>query len=143
MWRLFPFWSAARKCHVSRNCRNHCIAAGVTHLLLDNLTPEEATDQVRWIAGRAKVELSGGIALDNVRVYAETGADFVSSGAITHSAPAVDISFRLSHPAPRCAFAVSLEQLPAFSLRQHRFQLEQLFCGVVFPLFLHAFSPLS
>jgi len=71
------------------------ISAGATHLLLDNLTPEEAAEQIRWIAGRTKVELSGGITLENVRAYAETGADFVSSGAITHSAPAVDISFRL------------------------------------------------
>ncbi len=71
------------------------IAAGATHLLLDNLTPEEAARQIRWIAGRAKVELSGGITLENVRAYAETGADYVSSGAITHSARAVDISFRL------------------------------------------------
>lgn len=71
------------------------ISAGATHLLLDNLTPEEAAQQIRWIAGRAKVELSGGITLENVRAYAETGADYVSSGAITHSAPAVDISFRL------------------------------------------------
>jgi nicotinate-nucleotide pyrophosphorylase (carboxylating) len=71
------------------------IAAGATHLLLDNLTPEEAAEQIRWIAGRAKVELSGGITLDNVRAYAGTGADYVSSGAITHSARAVDISFRL------------------------------------------------
>ena len=71
------------------------IASGAMHLLLDNLTPEEAREQIRWIAGRAKVELSGGITLENVRAYAETGADFVSSGAITHSAPAVDISFRL------------------------------------------------
>jgi nicotinate-nucleotide pyrophosphorylase (carboxylating) len=71
------------------------IASGATHLLLDNLTPQEAAEQIRWIAGRAKVELSGGITLENVRAYAETGADFVSSGAITHSAPAVDISFRL------------------------------------------------
>jgi nicotinate-nucleotide pyrophosphorylase (carboxylating) len=71
------------------------IAAGAKHLLLDNLTPKEASGQIRWIAGRAKVELSGGITLNNVRAYAETGADFVSSGAITHSAPAVDISFRL------------------------------------------------
>jgi nicotinate-nucleotide pyrophosphorylase (carboxylating) len=71
------------------------IAAGATHLLLDNLSPQEAAEQIRWIAGRAKVELSGGITLENVRAYAETGADYVSSGAITHSAPAVDISFRL------------------------------------------------
>jgi len=71
------------------------LAAGATHLLLDNLTPAEATEQIRHIAGRATVELSGGITLENVRGYAETGANFVSSGAITHSAPAVDISFRL------------------------------------------------
>jgi len=71
------------------------IAAGATHLLLDNLAPDEAAEQIHWVAGRAKVELSGGITLDNARAYAETGADFISSGDITHSAPAVDISFRL------------------------------------------------
>jgi nicotinate-nucleotide pyrophosphorylase (carboxylating) len=71
------------------------LAAGAAHLLLDNLTPGEAAEWVREIAGRARVELSGGITLENVRAYAETGADFVSSGAITHSARAMDISFRL------------------------------------------------
>jgi len=69
--------------------------AGAAHLLVDNLTPAEAAGWIREIRGRAKVELSGGITLANVRAYAETGADFVSSGAITHSARAVDISFRL------------------------------------------------
>ena len=69
--------------------------AGAPHLLLDNLTPAEAADWVREVAGRARVELSGGITLETVRAYAETGADFVSSGAITHSARAMDISFRL------------------------------------------------
>ena len=71
------------------------LASGATHLLLDNLTPTEAADWIREIGGRAKVELSGGVNLDNVRAYAEAGADFVSSGAITHSARAMDISFRL------------------------------------------------
>ena len=71
------------------------LAAGALHLLLDNLTPEQAADWIREIGGRAKVELSGGVTLDNIRAYAEAGADFVSSGAITHSARAVDISFRL------------------------------------------------
>jgi nicotinate-nucleotide pyrophosphorylase (carboxylating) len=71
------------------------LAAGAQHLLLDNLTPDGAREWIREIAGRAKVELSGGITLENVRAYAETGADFVSSGAITHSARAMDISFRL------------------------------------------------
>ncbi len=71
------------------------LSAGANHLLLDNLAPAEAAEWIRFIAGRARVELSGNITLDNVRDYAETGADFVSSGAITHSARAVDISFRL------------------------------------------------
>jgi nicotinate-nucleotide pyrophosphorylase (carboxylating) len=71
------------------------LESGAAHLLLDNLTPAEAAAQVRLIARRAKVELSGGIHLENVRAYAETGADFVSAGAITHSARATDISFRL------------------------------------------------
>jgi len=69
--------------------------AGAAHLLLDNLTPAEAAEWVREIGGRARVELSGGIDLATVRAYAETGADFVSAGAITHSARAMDISFRL------------------------------------------------
>ncbi len=74
---------------------NEALASGATHLLLDNLSPQQAAEWVRIVAGRATIELSGGIDLDNVRSYAETGADFVSAGAITHSAPAVDISFRL------------------------------------------------
>jgi len=74
---------------------HEALEAGAVHLLLDNLSPAEAAQWIREIRGRAKVELSGGITLDNVRAYAETGADFVSSGAITHSARAVDISFRL------------------------------------------------
>jgi nicotinate-nucleotide pyrophosphorylase (carboxylating) len=69
--------------------------AGAMHLLLDNLSPAEAAEWVREIDGRAKVELSGGITLETVRAYAEAGADYVSSGAITHSARAMDISFRL------------------------------------------------
>jgi nicotinate-nucleotide pyrophosphorylase (carboxylating) len=68
---------------------------GAIRLLLDNLTPAEAADWIREIKGRATTEISGGVTLQTVRAYAETGADFVSAGAITHSAPAVDISFRL------------------------------------------------
>jgi nicotinate-nucleotide pyrophosphorylase (carboxylating) len=79
----------------TRKQLEEALAAGARHLLLDNLSPEEASRWVREIAGRATVELSGGITLDSVRAYAETGADCVSSGAITHSARAVDISFRL------------------------------------------------
>lgn len=74
---------------------DQALAGGAKHLLLDNLTPAQAAELIRYIAGRATVELSGGITLDTVRSYAEAGADFVSCGAITHSAPAVDINFRL------------------------------------------------
>lgn len=74
---------------------DEALASGATRLLLDNLTPAEARDWVAYIAGRATVEISGGITLENVRAFAETGADFVSSGALTHSAKAVDINFRL------------------------------------------------
>ena len=65
------------------------LEAGAQHLLLDNFTPGEAKKLVGLVAGRAKVELSGGVTLKNARAYAKTGADFVSSGAITHSAVAV------------------------------------------------------
>jgi nicotinate-nucleotide pyrophosphorylase (carboxylating) len=75
---------------------SEALAAGAQHLLLDNYTPEEAGELVKWIGGRAKVEISGGVTLKNVRAYAQTGADFVSSGAITHSAQAVDVSFRVT-----------------------------------------------
>lgn len=71
------------------------LAAGAKHLLLDNLKPAEAREWVQFIAGRAITELSGNIRLDNIREYAEAGPDFISSGSITHSAVAVDISFRL------------------------------------------------
>src|SRR5579875_2731663 len=71
------------------------LAGGAKHLLLDNLTPEEAAEWIRYIAGRATVELSGGIDLTTVRAYAEAGPDYISCGAITHSATAVDISIRL------------------------------------------------
>lgn len=74
---------------------DEALTAGATHLLLDNLTPSEAKEWIAHIAGRATVELSGGITLETVRAFAETGADYVSCGAMTHSAPAVDINMHL------------------------------------------------
>jgi len=74
---------------------DEALACGASRLLLDNLTPAQAREWIGRIGGRATVELSGGITLANVREYALVGADFVSSGAITHSARAVDIHFRL------------------------------------------------
>jgi nicotinate-nucleotide pyrophosphorylase (carboxylating) len=69
--------------------------AGAERILLDNLSPAQAAEWIAEIDGRAEVELSGGIGLDNVAEYAELGADYVSCGAITQSARAMDISFRL------------------------------------------------
>jgi nicotinate-nucleotide pyrophosphorylase (carboxylating) len=69
---------------------------GADHLLLDNLTPDEAGEWVKFIDGRAKVELSGGMRLEKLRDYASSGADYISIGALTHSAVAVDINFRVS-----------------------------------------------
>lgn len=74
---------------------DEALTCGASCLLLDNLTPAEAKEWVDYVAGRASTELSGGITLDTVRAYAEAGADFISSGAITHSAVAVDLNFRL------------------------------------------------
>ncbi len=74
---------------------DEALSCGATHLLLDNLSPAEAKDWVLHINRRATVELSGGITLETARAYAESGADFLSSGAITHSARAVDINFRI------------------------------------------------
>jgi nicotinate-nucleotide pyrophosphorylase (carboxylating) len=74
---------------------DEALSNGATHVMLDNLTPDQARVEIAYIAGRAKVELSGGINLQTVASYAETGADFVSCGAMTHSATAVDINFRI------------------------------------------------
>lgn len=79
---------------------DEALGAGAKHLLLDNLRPEQAAEWIRYIDGRATVELSGSINLENIRAYAEANPDFISCGAITHSATAVDISFRLELDTP-------------------------------------------
>ncbi len=71
--------------------------SGVSRIMLDNFLPEAMSEAVRRIAGRVEVEASGGITLGNVRQAAETGVDFISVGALTHSVRALDISLELSH----------------------------------------------
>ncbi|MER3426781.1 MAG: nicotinate-nucleotide diphosphorylase (carboxylating) [Pyrinomonas sp.] len=74
------------------------IRSGADIVLIDNLTPEETARLVaitRELAPNVLIEVSGGITLENVRAYAETGVDFISVGALTHSARAVDISFKI------------------------------------------------
>lgn len=75
---------------------DEALECGAKHLLLDNLTPDEAREWIARIAGRATTELSGGITIETARAYAEAGADYLSAGAITHSARSVDINFRLT-----------------------------------------------
>ena len=74
---------------------DEAIAAGADIILVDNLPIEQVREAVRRIARRAKVEISGGVTLERIPELASTGADYVSVGALTHSAPAVDLSFEL------------------------------------------------
>ena len=72
---------------------DEALQAGADILLLDNMTTEDMREAVRRCRGRAQTEISGGVTLARIAELAATGADFVSVGALTHSAPAVDISF--------------------------------------------------
>jgi len=74
-----------------------CLACGVDIIMLDNMKPAMMREAVKVAGGRAILEASGGINLDNVREVAETGVDYISVGALTHSTPACDISMRLQH----------------------------------------------
>ena len=67
------------------------VAAGATHILLDNMDAQALREAVVIVAGRAKTEASGGVTLDTISAIARTGVDFVSVGRITQSAPAADI----------------------------------------------------
>jgi nicotinate-nucleotide pyrophosphorylase (carboxylating) len=71
------------------------IAAGAQMVLVDNFRPEQVREAVARTAGRVPIEVSGGVKLDNVRDYAEAGPDFIAIGALTHSAPAADISLEI------------------------------------------------
>jgi nicotinate-nucleotide pyrophosphorylase (carboxylating) len=74
------------------------IASGADTILLDNLSPEETSRMValsRELAPQVALESSGGITLENVRAYADAGVDLISIGALTHSARAMDISFKI------------------------------------------------
>ena len=74
---------------------DEAIQSGADVILLDNLTTDQMKEAMARIAGRAKVEISGGVTLDRIPELAAIGADFVSVGALTHSAAAADLSFEL------------------------------------------------
>jgi nicotinate-nucleotide pyrophosphorylase (carboxylating) len=71
------------------------LGAGAPRILLDNMSTEQMRAAVELTAGRAELEASGGVNLETVRAIAETGVDFISVGALTHSPPALDISLLL------------------------------------------------
>ena len=84
---------------------DEALVAGAPRILLDNMTPAQLREAVAHVAGRAELEASGGAKLETLRELAETGIDFISVGALTHSAPALD-------------FSLILEPLDAVELRR-------------------------
>jgi nicotinate-nucleotide pyrophosphorylase (carboxylating) len=86
--------------HLEVEARNldevdEALAAGAPRILLDNMDPDQLRSAVAHVGGRAELEASGGVTLQTLRQVASTGVDFVSVGAITHSAPALDLSLIL------------------------------------------------
>ena len=71
--------------------------AGADIIMLDNMTPDTMKQAVDLINGRAKTECSGNITRENIKKICEIGVDYVSSGALTHSAPILDISMKNLH----------------------------------------------
>jgi nicotinate-nucleotide pyrophosphorylase (carboxylating) len=74
---------------------DEALVAGAPRLLLDNMTPAQLREVVERVDGRAELEASGGVTLERIREIAGTGVQFVSVGALTHSAPALDLSLLL------------------------------------------------
>ncbi|MCH8818876.1 MAG: hypothetical protein IIB03_00975 [Acidobacteria bacterium] len=74
---------------------SEALSSGADILLLDNMTPEQVHEAVEMVKGRCLIEVSGGVDESNIVQYAEAGADFVSSGVLTHSSPSSDLSLIL------------------------------------------------
>ena len=72
--------------------------AGADIIMLDNMTPEVMREAVALIGGRAETECSGNVTKENVARLVDIGVDYISSGALTHSAPILDISLKNLHP---------------------------------------------
>lgn len=74
------------------------VEAGADIIMLDNMTNEEMKKSIDFIAGRAEVEVSGNVTRENIARLTDLGVDFISSGALTHSAPIMDLSLKNLHP---------------------------------------------
>jgi nicotinate-nucleotide pyrophosphorylase (carboxylating) len=79
------------------NQLHEALAAGAKRLLLDNFQPDELAKAVQETQGRAKLEASGGVTLDNIRTIAATGVDYISIGDLTKNVQAVDLSMRFDN----------------------------------------------
>ena len=73
------------------------VEAGADIIMLDNMTPDEMAEAIRIIDGRAETECSGNVTKENVERLTALGVDYISSGALTHSAPILDISLKNLH----------------------------------------------
>jgi len=70
----------------------------IDRIMLDNFTPEKIKEALKWIAGKYETEASGGITLENIREYAQTGVDYISIGALTHHIKSLDLSLKFIAP---------------------------------------------
>jgi len=91
---LFPDIEVQVECDTVAQV-HEALAAGATFLLLDNMNLDDLAESVRVVAGRAELEATGGLTLDRARAVASTGVDYLSVGALTHSAPVLDIGVDL------------------------------------------------
>lgn len=89
--KQFPKLKVEVEADTSKQVRE-AVQAGADIILLDNMSLAEMRALVKWVGGRAKLEASGGVNLKTIRGIAKTGVDFISVGALTHSARAVDIA---------------------------------------------------
>ena len=78
-------------------CRE-AVEAGADIIMLDNMSPADMKRAVELIGGRALTECSGNVTEENIKNIIDTGVDYVSSGALTHSAPVLDLSLKNLHP---------------------------------------------
>jgi nicotinate-nucleotide pyrophosphorylase (carboxylating) len=95
----FPDLPLEVECRTNKEI-DEALEAGAPRILLDNMGPDALRAAVAQVAGRAVLEASGGMSLETLRDHADTGVDFVSVGAVTHSAPVLDLSLLLDTVVP-------------------------------------------
>ncbi len=92
--RRWPGVSCEVECDTFEQVQT-ALDAGADLILVDNMTPQQVTSAISLVAGRVPVEVSGGVTLETVAAYASAGADLIAVGALTHSAPVLDIGLDL------------------------------------------------